>query len=61
NRPLFYALTAYAVIVGFAMVMLKYIPDIPFFAMGLLALGIILFSKLTENKQTKLEAPKVVS
>jgi hypothetical protein len=61
NRPLFYALTAYAVIVGFAMVMLKYVPDIPFFAMGLLALGTIVFSRVTENKHTKLGALKVVS
>jgi hypothetical protein len=51
NRPLFYALTAYAVIVGFAMVMLKYIPDVPFFIMGLLSLGVILYSKLLENNK----------
>ena len=51
NHPLFFALTTYAVIVGFAMVRLKYIPDIPFFAMGLISLGLILFSKLNEKRQ----------
>lgn len=49
NRPLFYALTAYAVSVGFAMVMLRYVPDIPFFVMGLLSLGRIVFAKLKET------------
>lgn len=59
NHPLFYALTAYAVIVGFAMVMLMYIPDIPFFVMGLLSLGIILFSKIDPNRWKELRASKI--
>lgn len=59
NHPLFYALTAYAVIIGFAMVMLMYIPDIPFFAMGLLSLGIIFFSKLENNRRKEPRSSKV--
>ena len=58
NRSLFHALTAYAVIVGFAMVMLMYIPDIPFFAMGLLSLGLILFTKSREPRQKVIETPQ---
>jgi multisubunit Na+/H+ antiporter MnhC subunit len=42
NRPLFYALIAYAVVVGLAMVSLKYVPDVPFFAMGVTALLLVL-------------------
>lgn len=51
NRPLYHALTAYAVIVGLAMVALKYVPDIPFFFMGLIALGSILIHKRKEFRQ----------
>ena len=54
NRPLFYALTAYAVIVGLAMVSLKYVPDIPFFAMGMIALVLILITKLRKYGQKEL-------
>ena len=39
NLRLYTALIVYAVMVGFAMVMLRYIPDIPFFAMGAVALA----------------------
>jgi hypothetical protein len=46
NRALFHALTAYAVIIGLAMTALMYIPDIPFFFMGLASLTLILFTKL---------------
>lgn len=53
NRPLFHSLTAYAVIVGFAMVMLMYIPDIPFFIMGLLSLGLILYTKIKAAKRAE--------
>jgi hypothetical protein len=49
NRAVFHALTAYSVIVGFAMVMLKYIPDIPFFIMGVLCLGMIIYSRITKK------------
>ncbi|MBN2090072.1 hypothetical protein JW964_10670 [candidate division KSB1 bacterium] len=59
NRPLFYALTTYAVIVGFAMVMLKYVPDIPFFAMGLISLGMILLVKI-KKQAIEPGAPEVV-
>jgi hypothetical protein len=41
-----HTLTAYAVIIGFAMTALMYIPDIPFFLMGLASLTLILFTKL---------------
>ena len=51
NRPLFHALTAYAVIVGLAMVALKYVPDIPFFLMGLIALGLILYNKFNRGNK----------
>ena len=55
NHPLFYALTAYATIIGLAMVSLKYIPDIPFFIMGMIALIQIVITKIKENKQRKQE------
>ena len=55
NRPLFYALTTYAVIIGLAMVALKYLPDIPFFTMGIIALGMIVITRLRENKGRKQE------
>lgn len=41
NRPLFHVLTAYAVMVGAAMVALLYVPDIPFFFLGLASLALI--------------------
>jgi hypothetical protein len=53
NRPLFHALTAYAAIIGLAMVALKYVPDIPFFMMGLIALALIIFTRLKEKKQNR--------
>jgi hypothetical protein len=42
NRLLFNALTAYAVVVGAAMVALRYVPDIPFFAFGMVCLASII-------------------
>lgn len=53
NRDLFHALTAYAAIIGLAMVALKYVPDIPFFIMGLIAITSIVITKLKENRQTR--------
>lgn len=44
NRPLFHVLTVYAVCIGAAMVALRYVPDIPFFMIGLASLGLILWS-----------------
>jgi hypothetical protein len=41
NRRLFHLLTGYAVIVGAAMVALLYVPDIPFFVLGLASLALI--------------------
>jgi hypothetical protein len=41
NRTLFNLLTAYAVMVGAAMVALLYVPDIPFFFLGLASLALI--------------------
>jgi len=49
NRPLFHVLTVYAVCIGAAMVALKYVPDIPFFIIGLASLGLIIWSS-TKNK-----------
>jgi hypothetical protein len=53
NHPLFHALTAYATIIGLAMVALKYVPDIPFFIMGIIALMLIVFTRLKKNRQRK--------
>ena len=41
NRRLFHLLTGYAVFVGAAMVALLYVPDIPFFLLGLASLAVI--------------------
>lgn len=41
NRQLFHLLTAYAVFVGAAMAALRYVPDIPFFLLGLASLALI--------------------
>jgi len=46
NQPLFYVLTAYAVCVGAAMVALRYVPDIPFFLIGLASLGLTIIAKV---------------
>jgi hypothetical protein len=42
NRRLFHLLTAYAVFVGAAMVALLYVPDIPFFVLGVASLALII-------------------
>ncbi|MBN1875783.1 MAG: hypothetical protein JXA33_16280 [Anaerolineae bacterium] len=54
NRSLFYTLTVYAVIIGLAMTALAYVPDIPFFLMGLISLTLILLSKRSKNEQREL-------
>jgi hypothetical protein len=41
NRTLFNLLTTYAVMVGAAMVALLYVPDIPFFFLGLASVALI--------------------
>ncbi|PVZ06279.1 hypothetical protein [Actinomycetospora cinnamomea] len=41
GRQLFHLLTAYAVFVGAAMVALLYVPDIPFFALGVASLALV--------------------
>jgi hypothetical protein len=52
NRPLFNALTAYATIIGFAMAVLtQYVPDIPFFFIGLASLALILITGLRQKRQ----------
>jgi hypothetical protein len=56
NRPLFYILTAYAVCIGAAMVALQYVPDIPFFLLGLASLGLIIIAKLKEQKKGIMQA-----
>jgi hypothetical protein len=55
NRPLFYALTVYAVCVGAAMVGLQYVPDIPFFFIGLVSLGLIIWSRFREEGKGKMQ------
>jgi hypothetical protein len=54
NRPLFYALTVYAVCIGAAMVGLRYVPDIPFFFIGLVSLGLIIWSRFREAGKGKM-------
>jgi hypothetical protein len=46
NRQLFYVMTMYGVFVGAAMVALLYVPDIPFFFLGVASLGLILSTRL---------------
>lgn len=48
NRRLFQALTAYAVLIGAAMTALRYVPDVPFFGMGLASLVLIVATRLRE-------------
>lgn len=55
NRPLFYSLTAYAVVVGAAMVALKYVPDIPFFVFGLVCLASIAVDRLRGSRLSRAE------
>jgi hypothetical protein len=52
NRPLFYTLTGYAVIIGAAMFGLKYVPDIPFFFFGLASLSLVLWTGLRKRKDS---------
>lgn len=56
NRPLFYALMVYALCIGAAMVALKYVPDIPFFLLGLASLGLVAGCRL--KKAEGLPAPE---
>jgi hypothetical protein len=49
NRRLFHLLTAYAVFVGAAMVALLYVPDIPFFVLGLASLALIVATKIKDR------------
>lgn len=51
NRPLFYFLTVYAVVIGAAMVALKYVPDIPFFFIGLASLALIISTRLKRGER----------
>jgi len=46
NRLLFYALTVFAVIIGFFMTLLRYWPDTPLLFMGLASLGLIIQTRL---------------
>jgi hypothetical protein len=49
NPCLFNLLTAYAVFDGAAMVALTYLPDIPFFVLGLASLALIVATKLKDR------------
>jgi hypothetical protein len=64
NRRPLNLLTAYAVFVGAAMVALVYVPDIPFFVLGLASLALIVATKLKDRSaQTSInrdEAPPSV-
>jgi len=53
NRPLFHALTAYAVIIGAGMVALLYVPDIPFFLFGVISLVSVVWNRLHENSMQR--------
>ncbi len=57
NHGLFYALTAYAVCIGAAMVALQYLPDIPFFFLGLASLGLVIQTALKQAGEAKQERP----
>ena len=46
NRPLFYALTLFAVMIGFCMTLLRYWPDTPLLFIGLASLGLIIATRL---------------
>jgi hypothetical protein len=52
NRRLFHLLTAYAVLVGAAMVALRYVPDIPFFILGIASVALIVRSGRHIGKMT---------
>jgi hypothetical protein len=52
NLRLFHLLTGYAVIVGAAMVALLYVPDIPFFVLGLASLTLII-STMRKDRSTQ--------
>jgi hypothetical protein len=54
NRTLFNRLTAYAVMVGAAMVALLYVPDIPFFVLGVVSLTLIVRTRLKGRKEAAL-------
>lgn len=58
NRTLFNLLTAYAVLVGAAMVALLYVPDIPFFFLGIASLALIVWTKVKGRRGAAL--PKEV-
>jgi hypothetical protein len=45
NKPLYYALMMYALFIGAAMVALQYVPDIPFFFLGVASLGLVIVTK----------------
>lgn len=45
NKPLYYALIMYALLIGAAMIALQYVPDIPFFFLGLASLGLVVGTK----------------
>jgi hypothetical protein len=49
NKPLYYALMMYALLIGAAMVALQYVPDIPFFFLGLASLGLVVGTKLRQR------------
>jgi hypothetical protein len=51
NRTLFNLLTAYAVMVGAAMVALLYVPDIPFFFLGLASLALIVKTNISIRRR----------
>jgi hypothetical protein len=50
NRRLFHLLTAYAVLVGAAMIALRYVPDIPFFVLGIASVALIVWSRLPHRR-----------
>lgn len=51
NKPLYYALMMYALLIGAAMVALQYVPDIPFFFLGLSSLMLVVGTKLKQRGQ----------
>lgn len=50
NKPLYYALIMYALLIGAAMIALQYVPDIPFLFLGVASLGVVISTKLRHRE-----------
>jgi hypothetical protein len=55
NKPLYYSLAVYALLIGAAMIALQYVPDIPFFFLGVAALALAIRIKLRQKRKQTCE------